>query len=769
MHRRRSPLLVLLGLTAFATGLLLSPAACPSSPDGGVKPSDEAPPLDSVQPRDAAADGGPGEAPDAGPADGGPDSGPISSVSHGLESRPANPTCVAPARPAEATGVALQRAFPRLTFTQPLFALQSPGDSRRIYVVEKGGRVRVFANEADPASSSLFIDLSGRVNASHDETGLLGMAFHPRFATNGEVFLSYIGDDSEGKLNSYIVRYRSLDGGATLDPKSAEPVLQLYQPWSYHNGGHLAFGPDGYLYIGFGDGGGREDPNRTAQNKEVWLGKLLRIDVDGARPYAIPPGNPYASGGGRKEIYALGFRNPWRWSFDRRTGALWMGDVGEKRYEEVNRVVLGSNHGWSVLEGTACLRGNTCDTGGLTPPVVSYGRGEGVSITGGYVYRGGAVPSLAGQYVYGDFGSGRIWTLPGDAMPGGGAKPKLILSTSLNISSFAELNDGELLVVDFGGGGLHRIVPAQPAPKDTFPTRLSATGCVNPADPTRPAAGLIPYDVNASLWSDGADKERFLAVPDGKKVSVGAEGTLDFPPGSVTVKSFLLGGRRVETRLFMRHPDGSWAGYTYEWNDEGTDAVLLDAGKVKDVAGRTWTFPSRGECMQCHNAASGYVLGLEVAQLNGDFIYPGGRRAHQLVTLEHIGLLALPSEPALLPRLPAYDGPEPLEARARAYLHANCAVCHRPGGLGRGTADLRFSTPLARAGVCDVLPELGELGVPGARLVTPGHPGKSLLSLRMHALEAVRMPPLATRVVDTEGTALVDAWITSLARCPEGL
>ena len=769
MLRRRPPVLGVLCLVLLATGLLVSPVACPGSPDGGaVESPDVAHPSDQEQPGGPGTDGGPEEGRDAGPGDAGPDGGPVPGVPYGLDARPANPTCVAPARAPEATGVALQRVFPRLTFQQPLFALQAPGDSRRVYVVEKEGRVRVFDNEADPASSSLVIDLSGRVNASHNETGLLGMAFHPRFASNGEVFLSYVGDDSEGKLHSYIVRYRSRDGGATLDPTSEELVLQLYQPYSYHNGGHLAFGPDGYLYVGFGDGGGREDPSRTAQNKDLWLGKLLRLDVDGARPYAIPASNPYADGGGRKEIYALGFRNPWRWSFDRRTGALWLGDVGEKRYEEVNRVTRGGNHGWSVLEGTACLRGGTCATQGLTPPVASYGRDEGVSITGGYVYRGGAVPALAGQYVFGDFGSGRIWTLPGDAMPGAGAKPKRLLSTSLNISSFAELNDGELLVVDFSGGGLHQLVPAQPAPGGPFPTRLSATGCVDPADATRPAGGLIPYGVNASLWSDGAEKERHLAVPDGTAVTVGGEGRLEFPPGTVTVKSFSLAGRRVETRLFMRHPDGSWAGYSYEWNAAGTDAVLLDAGKVRQVAGRTWTFPSRGECIQCHNAAAGHVLGLEVAQLNGDFDYPGARRAGQLETLAHIGLLSLPAGPAPLPRLPTYDGPEPLEARARAYLHANCSTCHRPSGLGRGDADLRFSTPLVAAGVCDVPPQLGEVGVPGARLLAPGHPEKSLLSMRMHARDAVRMPPLATREVDTEGAALVDTWIASLTGCPQG-
>jgi uncharacterized repeat protein (TIGR03806 family) len=761
---RRPTVLALLGTLALALALLLSPAACPGSiGDGGQTPGTLPP--DGHGPSDT--DAGPGGTADAGPGDGPDGGGPDASVPFGLDTRPANPTCVAPARPAEATGVVLQRIHPQLEFQQPLFALQAPGDGRRIYVVEKEGRIWSFLHEADAASRSLFIDLSGRVNANHNESGLLGMAFHPRFASNGEVFVSYTGNDTKGRLNSYIVRYRSRDGGETLDPRSEELVLQLAQPYSYHNGGHVAFGPDGHLYIGFGDGGGREDEHRTAQNKDLLLGKLLRVDVDGARPYAIPSDNPYAQGGGRKEIYALGFRNPWRWSFDRATGALWLADVGEKRFEEVNRVVAGGNYGWSVLEGTSCLRGSPCSPQGMTPPVATYGRDEGVSITGGYVYRGGAVPALAGRYVFGDFGSGRIWTLPGNAMPGGGAQPQRLLSTSLNISSFAELNTGELLVVDFGGGGLHQLVAAQASRAGAFPTRLSETGCVDPADATKPAGGLIPYGVNAPLWSDGAEKERFLAVPDGQTMTVGADGVLELPPGSVTVKRFLVDGKPVETRLFMRHPDGSWAGYSYEWNEAGTDAVLLDAGKVKALPGGTWTFPSRGECMQCHNAAAGHVLGLEVAQLNGDFVYPGARRAHQLATLEHLGLLSLPDVPDRLPRLPAYDGPDPAEARARAYLHVNCAACHRPNGLGRGTADLRFGTPLAKAGVCDAPPELGEVGVPGARLVRPGHPEQSVVSLRMHSRDSVQMPPLATRMTDPGGMALVDAWIASLGRCPE--
>ncbi|MFP2963253.1 PQQ-dependent sugar dehydrogenase [Myxococcus sp. 1LA] len=755
--------MMLLGVVALAMGLLGVSLACPgSSDDRSELPGDGS---DGVGP---GADGGTppigdGSSPQA------PDSGgPGSQGLFGLDARPANPTCVAPPRPADPAGATISRAYPELTFTQPVFALQAPGDSRRIYVVERGGRVRVFDKDAVPPTSTVFVDLSGKVNVEHDETGLLGMAFHPAFATNGQVFVSYVGNSVMGGLTSYVVRYRSADGGATLDPASAEVVLEQDQPFSFHNGGHLAFGPDGFLYFAFGDGGGRVDPEQRAQNPELLFGKMLRLDVDSARPYAIPPTNPYATAGGRKEIYATGFRNPWRWSFDRSTGAIWLGDVGEKLLEEINRVELGGNYGWSILEGTECARGASCTTTGLTPPVAVYGRDEGVSVTGGYVYRGTAVPALAGKYLFGDFGSGRIWTLPGDAVPGGGAKPTLLVSSSLSISSFAELNDGELLVLDFAGGGLHRInasVPAAPG-SGALPTLLSASGCADPTNANLPSAGLIPYGVNAPLWSDGAQKERFLGVPDGTSMTVGPEGVLDAPPGTVTVKTFLLGGRRVETRLFMRHPDGVWAGYTYEWNDAGTDAVLLETGKVKTVGTQTWTFPSRGECMQCHNAAAGFVLGLEVAQLNRDFEYPGGRVASQLGTLAHIGVLTLPGPVEQLPRMPAYDGPEPVEARAKAYLHANCAVCHRPNGLGRGESDLRYGTPLANAKLCGVAPEHGDLGVVGALMVAPGDPAKSVLSRRMHTLSTTRMPPLATAVKDTQGTEIVDAWISSLPACP---
>ena len=601
------------------------------------------------------------------------------------------------------------------------------------------------------------------------------MAFHPDFARNGQVFLSYTGYGGATNLRSRIARYTSPDGGRTLDPASEVILLTVDQPYNNHNGGNIVFGPDGDLYIGFGDGGSGGDPQGNGQNKNALLGKMLRIDVNttqGAQRYGIPADNPFARGGGRPEIYALGLRNPWRWSFDRATGELWAGDVGQTKLEEIDRIERGGNYGWNMKEGTQCYRPATgCSSAGLIDPVVEYGRTEGTSVTGGYVYRGSAIPSLVGAYIYGDYVSGRIWRITYDPVTGR-PSPQLLLDTSYNISSFGEGNDGELYVVSYGGR-LYRFTQASPPPATSFPDRLSETGCVDPRDATRPAAGLIPYDVNVELWSDAAEKRRWLALPTGARIHINDDGDWDLPIGTVLVKEFRIGGQRIETRLLVRHDDGGWAGYSYEWNDQQTEATLLPAGKIRPVgpAGsdtQRWSYPSRPQCLSCHNTAAGGTLGLETAQLNREIVYPTGRRSNQLATLDHIGLFDAPlgATPEAQPRYPAPGGSEPVAERARAYLHANCAQCHRPGGPGQGPLDLRYTTALAAANLCNQAPENGDLGVSGAVLLAPGDPARSILSLRTKTLDATRMPPLASSIVDAAGTALIDSWITSVSTCP---
>lgn len=352
----------------------------------------------------------------------------------------------------EVVAVALEPVFEGLSFTFPVALVQAPGDDTRWFVAERAGRVWVFANRPDVAGAEVFLDISDRVSVA-GEGGLLGMAFHPRFAANGEVFISYTAPGAP--LVSHIARFRL--SGASLDPASEETLLTLAQPFRNHNGGHILFGPDGFLYIGFGDGGSAGDPFGNGQDTSTLFGALLRIDVDGGPPYAAPPDNPLVGGAGRPEIWAWGLRNPWRFSFDRATGDLWLGDVGQNQWEEVNRIRPGGNYGWNIREGAHCFAAPACAAAGLIDPVAEYGHDAGCSITGGYVYRGGAIPSLRGAYLYGDFCSGRVWALdPATAVV------QELLDTDLNIVSFAEDQAGELYLVD-GGGRLQRLVPA-PAP-----------------------------------------------------------------------------------------------------------------------------------------------------------------------------------------------------------------------------------------------------------------------------------------------------------------
>ena len=335
-----------------------------------------------------------------------------------------------------------------------------------------------------------------------------------------------------------------------------------------------------------------------------------------------------------------------------------------------------------------------------------------------------------------------------------------------------------------------------PSAGTTPPRLLSQTGCVDAVNPRAPAPGLIPYTVASPLWSDGAEKERYLALPDGERIRikdcrarpqscapVAAGGTpeddghLELPVGSVLVKTFLLGGRRLETRLLARAGAATWRGYVYEWNEAQTDAQLMDdvqGGVRKEVQGATpagaqiWHFPSRAQCLQCHTTAAGISLGPTLSQMNHDLTYPSGVTSNQLETWEHIGLFADPLPPAAerprpYPRVD--DGAADVESRARAYLHVNCANCHRPEGSFEGI-DLRASTPLASTGLCNVLPEKGELGVTGARRLVPADPAMSLTSIRMHRLTEGRMPQIGTTVVDAAGVAVIDEWIRGMGPCP---
>jgi len=360
----------------------------------------------------------------------------------------------------------VQRVFDQISFASPVALIHAPGDNTRWFAVEQSGVVRVFDNDQNVMQSDVFVNISGRVT-SGGERGLLGMAFHPNFAANGEVFLSYTGG---GALTSIISRFTVDPVTGNLDPASEEIIISVPQPFGNHNGGNIMFGPapDYHLFIGFGDGGSGGDPMDHGQNTSTLLGTMVRLDVDGGSPYAIPATNPFANntncmnGTGTMpcpEIYAWGLRNPWRWSFDSQTGDLWLGDVGQGSWEEINRVEIGMNYGWDEREGAHCFEpASGCSMNNVDPITEYANSGPDISVTGGFVYRGAAILALQGYYIFGDFGSGRIWGVPANSAQG--VAPEELDDTTLSISSFAQGTDGELYAVDYGGGGIYQIVDA---------------------------------------------------------------------------------------------------------------------------------------------------------------------------------------------------------------------------------------------------------------------------------------------------------------------
>ena len=506
--------------------------------------------------------------------------------------------------------------------------------------------------------------------------------------------------------------------------------------------------------------------------------------------YVIPPDNPFAGGNGpdpdtREEIFAYGLRNPYRCSFDIMDGTLYCGDVGESRREEISVIRSGENHGWPIMEGSLCFNipdpDNPlpfCDNSGLTPPIAEQTHDDSIAVIGGHVYYGSAVPELYGMYLYTDFVTGNIWGLryDGDTVT---HEELLVGNSGMVVLSMAQDLAGE---VYFLNGGIWALRPAQPTEPVDFPTRLSDIPALLEAGLGRDQTdqGIVPYAPQPALWSDGALKERFMALPGLSEVGYQPDVGWDFPEDSVLVKNFLLpqdfrdpeaSARRVETRLLVRDV-GQWHGFSYEWNELETDAVLLSGAKRRpftliDEEGIAfeyeWAYPSRADCARCHTDAAGGLLGLHTAQMNHDFLYlASGTSANQLRSFEHIGLFAdpLPAPPEELPSAPdAFDESMPVAERAQAYLHANCSMCHRPLGPTTSGIDFRWGVALGDRGILDAPPAGETLGIDDARLFAPGDPDRSVIPARMSDLGAHRMPPLASERVDREAVELIREWI----------
>jgi glucose/arabinose dehydrogenase len=346
----------------------------------------------------------------------------------------------------------VEAAFSELSFPQLVFLTHAGDGTDRLFAVERRGRIKVFPNAQTVLGATTFLNITEKVNSQGLEEGLLGLAFDPGYRDNGHFYVYYsVTFPRRSVLSRFSV---SATDSNLADPGSERVIMEFAQPYANHNGGHIAFGPDGYLYLGLGDGGSRGDPRRNGQNPGTLLGSILRIDVrsgTGTQTYAIPADNPFVGvDGARPEIWAYGLRNPWRFSFDRETGDLWAGDVGQNEIEEIDLIRPGLNYGWNVTEGTSCFTNQDCDTGGFEPPVAEYGHDKGCSVTGGYVYRGARLPSLNGAYVYGDFCSGRLWALRYD---GSDVVDHVELDdTTLRVSSFGEDEAGELYILSLDGG-----------------------------------------------------------------------------------------------------------------------------------------------------------------------------------------------------------------------------------------------------------------------------------------------------------------------------
>jgi uncharacterized repeat protein (TIGR03806 family) len=547
-----------------------------------------------------------------------------------------------------------------------------------------------------------------------------------------------------GSATIEIVRWSSWNGGAKFDAAS-EKVLFAIDGVSNDDVASLAFGADGSLFVAVGDlavglGNAAQDPSSLR-------GKVLRIDVSGDG-WASPPGNPFEKGGGRPEIYALGVRKP-TLDVDPSTGDVWLFDRGPD-VDEVDRVYPGRNFGWPTRQGARCAPpATTCQAEGFEDGVVELGDASHPRIPDG------SFPSVSRSAYADGIASAIVYRAPSGLVaidPFGPSGPPNVtvhpLDAPPSMRVVGRTADGDVAVAD--GESLAFLYDDA---KSTAPRRLSETKCFD-VTTNGPPEGGIAYDVDVALWSDGATKQRVAFVPAGQKVHVKPDGDLVFPVGTVLVKTFSIGGKRVETRLLVQHALEDWAGYSYRWKEDQSDAELVVGNRRDDLGGgKSWYFPSRADCSACHTPAAGYALGPEARQL---------------------GKSAAAFDPALdapldrakyAPPLSPLDGSGTTDEKARSYLHANCSVCHRDGSAtGLAELDLRVDVPLAKTGVCGP-PKTSSLGFTDAKIVAPGEPVRSTLLARMRALDDRRMPKLASHVVDDAGVALIEVWIKEMRGC----
>jgi glucose/arabinose dehydrogenase len=692
-----------------------------------------------------------------------------------------------------------------LEIKTPVVTITSlPGRPQVLITAGLGGVIRSL-DRSQGNRTNVFLDIQDRV-VTGGESGLCSMVFHPGYATNGYFFVYYCLRP-EGSTNIYVRLSRF-----SVDPQNPEralpdsewPLITQLHRGGLHYAGDMHFGPDGYLYVSLGDEGyayGWDNAGRWDFN---FFSAILRIDPDqrpGGLPpnphpsvhpgtYLVPPDNPYFNRTNyiigeenlnfdmrlenlRTEFWAVGFRNPWRMSFDSETGDLYANDVGVSHREEINIVARGRHHGWYWKEGSNPWP-FFVPKSGLADPIYEYEHTEArVAITGSHMYRDPRQPELDGKYLFADW-TGQIYAMP--RLQDGRYGPPEMLAFVENIATIAkDPLDGSVLL---GGAVLQRLVRVTNTV--VLPRMLSETGLFDSTAALEPVDGLLGYEVNQPFWSDNAIKRRWFGLPEGtRKIEFSATGNWNSPVGTVWVKHFdfpisevdpeLL--RRLETRVIVRTEQGVY-GVTYRWNAAGTDAELVGAsGAEEDLIIETpsgnriqrWRYPSRTECLTCHTAVGGHALSFNVAQLNR----PGTEGTNQLLALLDAGYFE--GNPVIRPNLlPAHpkldDETVSLEHRVRSYLGVNCSYCHQPGSGNRSPWDGRPTTSLADASI------VGHVAIHQAstgyqifatNIVEAGSTEGSIMFRRLSEFGPLHMPPLGTTVMNTQAISLLGRWITN--------
>jgi glucose/arabinose dehydrogenase/mono/diheme cytochrome c family protein len=676
------------------------------------------------------------------------------------------------------------RAFPKLELKNPVAIELEPGRGRILFLEadqqqNQNSTLKCFSPGQDVSQSELLLEIPG---LAYDIT------FHPRYEENGFVYLGTRQPGPDGNNHARIVRY-TVDRQAPHHLIEGSALTIIEWPSDGHNGSAMCFGNDGMFYVTSGDGTSLMDLDLMGQNLTTLLSKVLRIDVDGAppgQPYRVPDDNPFVGMENiRPETWAYGLRNPWRITADPESGQIWVGQNGQDLRESAHLLERGANYGWSAYEGSRefmidRLRGPSP----FTPPTIEHDHSEFRSLTGGFVYRGKRFPELEGAYLYGDYTTGRIWAAKHD-----GKKllwQREIADTFLAVADFEATPAGDILVVDHLGDSIYRLEPNLGKPKDSpkFPTKLSETGLFSSTSRMKPAKGVVPYEINAPAWHDGAESYHLLALPGLTRAEFPERKSpstpwisWNLPDGTALAQTLVSpkSQRRIETRVLLKQND-DWAGYSYVWNEKQMDAVLApkEGGRLK-IDDREWSVPSRAECLVCHSRQAKFALSLTNAQLNREVDFER-KSENQIEGLTRLGFVqaptpdeglsdAQPKPPTELARLAdPYDQNVSLSERTRAYFATNCSHCHTPNGGGNTKMNLAPWVKTEDQYLINAPPEHGNFGLQKARLIAPEDPGLSLLPIRVTLRGTGQMPPLGTLYPDVEGIQLLQQWQQSLAK-----